>query len=223
MRLVSLVPSSTETLLALGGDVVACTRFCEQPGIATVGGTKNPDVAAIVALVPDLVVMDVEENRREDHDALVAAGVAVLATDVRSVADARKATMTLAAAAGVPTPEAWDLPAQVSPTRSAVVPIWRRPWMLLGEGTYGTSVLAHLGISVAAPSGKYPTVELDEIATEPDLVVVPSEPYSFAARHVAELAQRFPSSRVVEVDGQDLLWWGSRTPAALHRLETVLA
>ena len=69
MRVVSLVPSSTETLLALGVDVVACTRFCEQPAIPHVGGTKNPDIAAIVALAPDLVVLDEEENRREDADA----------------------------------------------------------------------------------------------------------------------------------------------------------
>ena len=71
-RLVSLVPSATETLLALGADVVACTRFCEQPAARHVGGTKNPDVAAIVALAPDVVVVDEEENRREDADALAA-------------------------------------------------------------------------------------------------------------------------------------------------------
>ena len=71
MRVVSLVPSSTETLLALAADVVACTRFCEQPDLFHVGGTKNPDIDAIVELRPDLVVMDREENRIEDHDALV--------------------------------------------------------------------------------------------------------------------------------------------------------
>ena len=63
MRIVSLVPSSTETLLDLGADVVACTRFCEQPDIAHVGGTKNPDVDAIIRMAPDLVVVDREENR----------------------------------------------------------------------------------------------------------------------------------------------------------------
>ena len=77
MRVVSLVPSATETLLAWGVTPVACTRFCEQPAIRAVGGTKNPDVAAIVELAPDLVVVDEEENRREDHDALVEAGLEV--------------------------------------------------------------------------------------------------------------------------------------------------
>ena len=76
-RVVSLVPSATETLRAWGVEPVACTRFCEQPDLPTVGGTKDPDVAAIAALAPDLVVVDREENRREDHDALVDAGLAV--------------------------------------------------------------------------------------------------------------------------------------------------
>lgn len=221
MRLVSLVPSSTETLLALGADVVACTRFCEQPGVLTVGGTKNPDVEAIVALAPDLVVMDAEENRREDHDAVIAAGLAVLATDVSSLADAGRAMSSLSAAAGVAAPE-WILPDARPVTRTAVVPIWRRPWMLLGRHTYGASVLAHLGVGVVSPPGKYPTVELDAHDLTPDLVVVPSEPYPFAPRHVDELRRAFPTSAVVEVDGQDLFWWGSRTPDALRRLGAVL-
>ncbi|MFS8586549.1 MAG: helical backbone metal receptor, partial [Acidimicrobiia bacterium] len=74
-RVVSLVPSVTETLLAWGVTPVACTRFCEQPDLPHVGGTKDPDVAAIADLAPDLVVMCVEENRREDADALAEAGV----------------------------------------------------------------------------------------------------------------------------------------------------
>ena len=74
-RVVSLVPSVTETLLAWGVTPVACTRFCEQPDLPHVGGTKDPDVDAIVALAPDLVVMCVEENRWEDAAALSAAGL----------------------------------------------------------------------------------------------------------------------------------------------------
>src|SRR3954469_11976792 len=77
MRVVSLVPSITETLLAWGIEPVACTRFCEQPSLVHVGGTKDPDVDAIGRLVPDLVVVNDEENRREDAAALEAAGLAV--------------------------------------------------------------------------------------------------------------------------------------------------
>ena len=87
MRVVSLVPSATESLIALGMTPVACTRFCEQPDLPTVGGTKNPDVNAIVALEPDLVVVNDEENRREDADALVAAGVTVHSMSPRAVGE----------------------------------------------------------------------------------------------------------------------------------------
>jgi ABC-type hemin transport system substrate-binding protein len=96
MKVVTLVPSVTETLLAWGITPVACTRFCEQPSLVHVGGTKNPDVAAIVALAPDLVVVNDEENRREDADALAVAGIAVHSCSPRSVDDVPAALADLA-------------------------------------------------------------------------------------------------------------------------------
>ena len=191
-RVVSLVPSATETLLAIGADVVACTRFCEQPGLLTVGGTKNPDVDAIVALAPDLVVVDEEENRREDADALVAAGVELLVTSVRSVADALRATARLAAATDRPQPPELAVPGPTGGpvTATAFVPIWRRPWMTINADTYGASLLAALGIELvtAGAPERYPTVQLGDIAaTSPTFVLVPSEPYEFTDGHVAEL------------------------------------
>lgn len=220
IRVVSLVPSVTETLRAWGVDPVACTRFCEQPDLPAVGGTKNPDLEAIVALRPDLVVLDEEENRREDHDALVAAGLPVLALAVRSVAHLDDQLPRLAAAVDV----AWS-PPPVAPLpaldRRAVVPIWRRPWMVLGWPTYGASLLAQLGVEVVPTgAGPYPQVDLDQLADlQPDVVAVPSEPYSFRDEHLVELETIAPVQRV---DGQDLFWWGARTPAALARLATVL-
>ena len=100
LRVVSLVPSVTESLLAWGVRPVAVTRFCEQPALRAVGGTKDPDVAAIVDLAPDLVVVNDEENRREDADALAAAGLRVHVTHVESVADVDPTLDALAAAVG---------------------------------------------------------------------------------------------------------------------------
>jgi ABC-type Fe3+-hydroxamate transport system substrate-binding protein len=220
-RVVSLVPSATETLLALGADVVACTRFCEQPEMRHVGGTKNPDIAAIVALRPDLVVLDEEENRREDADALAAAGVSQLVTSVRSVDDAISAVGVLAAGAGVAAP-ALQLPAARPPAeRRALVPIWRRPWMSINADTYGASALAHVGVELvtATVPDRYPTIELATVDA-PDLVLVPSEPYAFADAHVDELRRAFPDALVERIDGQDLFWWGTRTPGALDRLSS---
>jgi len=219
-RVVSLVPSITETLLAWGVTPMACTRFCEQPGLSHVGGTKDPDLDAIVGLRPDLVVMDAEENRREDHDALFDAGLSVHATAVRSLADLDEQLPALADLVGA----TWTpLGAPPSPevSRRAFVPIWKRPWMSLGGPTYGASLLRSLGVAeVTAARGRYPEVTLEEVAAlAPDLVVAPDEPYPFGERHRVELEQVAP---VVFVDGRDLLWWGERTRAARGRLSRLL-
>jgi ABC-type hemin transport system substrate-binding protein len=223
-RVVSLVPSSTETLLALGANVVACSKYCEQPHLVHVGGTKNPDVGAIVALDPDVVILDREENRIEDHDQLRARGVEVFVSDVTDVASALGVVSDLARLARVSVGELARSPLR-SPAgdveRTAFVPIWRRPWMTISSATYGASVLAHLGVGLAdvGDGSVYPTVELAEVAiARPDLVLVPSEPYEFGAAHLEELAAAIPGARVIEVDGQDLFWWGVRTPAAIGRL-----
>ncbi len=225
-RIVSLVPSTTETLLALGADVVACTRFCEQPQLAHVGGTKNPDIDAIVALEPDIVVLDREENRLEDHDELVRRGVPVLVSEVRTVDGALALVDELCDRFGLTRPVSFDgvVPAgAASARRTAFVPIWRRPWMSINAGTYGGSLLALLDVDLvtAGSESAYPVVELDQIA-RPDLVLVPSEPYDFTEAHVDELRGVFPEARVVRVDGQDLFWWGIRTPDAIRRLARVL-
>src|SRR5690606_30343874 len=162
-RVVSLVPSVTETLLAWGVTPVACTRFCEQPDLPHVGGTKDPDVAAIAALDVDLVVMCVEENRREDAEALAATGVTTAALSIDGVTDVGPALTMLGSLAGaegraaadvealgraagaVPTPDpAFDVPA---PRLRAFVPIWKRPWMSLAGETYGSSLLAAIGVA----------------------------------------------------------------------------
>jgi ABC-type Fe3+-hydroxamate transport system substrate-binding protein len=220
-RVVSLVPSVTETLLAWGIRPVACTRFCEQPDLPHVGGTKDPVIRDIVDLAPDLVVVDEEENRRQDHDELVAAGIPVHVLAVRDLAGLNSQMTSLAAAVGA----VWEPvgPAvEPAPTRLAWVPIWKRPWMALGEPTYGSAVLRALGIAnLAAAAGAYPEVD-PEAARDAgaDLVVAPSEPYPFGERHRGELERAARDVRFV--DGRDLLWWGTRTRGALERLATAL-
>jgi ABC-type Fe3+-hydroxamate transport system substrate-binding protein len=221
MRIVSLVPSVTETLSWWGRTPVACTRFCERPDLVSVGGTKNPDVERIVALAPDLVVLDVEENRREDYEALLERGMTVHATRVRDLTDVDPMMGELAERVDA----RWrplEVGEALATKRSAFVPIWRRPWMALGAPTYGTSLLAHLGVAnVFAHDGPYPQVEL-ELARErrPDVVLAPSEPFPFGDRQRAELEFVAP---MTPLDGQDLFWWGERTRGALIRLGDVLA
>jgi ABC-type Fe3+-hydroxamate transport system substrate-binding protein len=221
VRVVSLVPSITETLLAWGIEPVACTRFCEQPSFTHVGGTKDPDVEAITTLAPDLVLMNDEENRLEDHETLVAAGLDVHVVRINAVDDVVPALRALAERVDVDfTP--FELAPPRPPVRRAFVPIWRRPWMTIGAGTYGSSVLAHVGVvNVFAEHARYPEITLDDAATRaPDVILAPSEPYPVRERHRAELEAVAP---VVFIDGQDLFWWGARTPAAIRRLQDALA
>ena len=112
-----------------------------------------------------------------------------------------------------------------APRRTFVL-VWRRPWMTLAGDTYGSSLLHLLGcFNVFTGQGvRYPTVELAEAAgRKPDLVLLPTEPYPFKERHVAEVAEGIPDAAVTIVDGQDLFWWGIRTPGAVERLAAAIA
>lgn len=224
VRVVSLVPSVTETLRAWGVEPIACTRFCEQPDLPHVGGTKDPDHAAIAALAPDLVVLCEEENRSADATAFEARGQAMHVIRLHSVDDVADELARLARAVGIdPPPFTLPDPATLpSLELRAFVPIWRRPWMSIAGNTYASSLLERLGVrNVYGRSGRtdaqrYPDVTLEETeALRPDVVLAPSEPYPFRERHIAELSRVAP---VVLIDGQDLLWWGVRTPDALRRL-----
>jgi ABC-type Fe3+-hydroxamate transport system substrate-binding protein len=233
VRIVSLVPSATETLRALGVEPIACTRFCEQPDLPTVGGTKDPHVDDVVALRPDLVVVNDEENRLEDADALRAAGLTLHSMSPRSVADVGPAVVALAVAVDTPVPRPfgrWDAWLAALPKRSAPRPVavlvWRRPWMTMNAGTYGSSFLAQLGLDnvFASEPTRYPEITLEAVAARrPELVLLPSEPYPFAARHVPEVEAAVPATPIELVDGRDLYWWGIRTPAALPRLGRALS
>jgi len=234
MRVVSLVPSLTETAISMGVTPVACTRFCEQPQLRHVGGTKNPDLDAVLALRPDMVLMDREENRREDAEALRSAGIDVHVTAVRSVADVAPMLVLLATRLAVRY-EPVD-PVEVDPVEAelaslaecerttsltAFVPIWRRPWMTISSETYGSSLLAAIGVAnvFAGHPDPYPTVTLDDVsAASPRIVLLPSEPYSFEPRHLDEIRAALPGVITLPIDGQDLFWWGARTASAVGRL-----
>lgn len=224
MRVVSLVPSVTESLLAWGVEPVACTRFCEQPQLVHVGGTKDPDIEAIVRLRPDVVVVDREENRREDAERLVECGMVVVDLHVTSLATAVSETARLARRVGVTfaAPEF----TRRQPTLRAFVPIWRKPWMTFNASTYGASMLASIGIDIshASSTESYPVIAADELADlRVDVVLLPTEPYAFADRHVAEVSNLTGVDDVRIVDGRDLFWWGTRTFAARQRLARQLS
>ncbi len=229
-RVVSLVPSLSETLVAWGVEPLAVTRFCELPGRRTVGGTKNPDVEAIAGLAPDLVLVDREENRREDAEAMEAAGLRLWVSAVRSVSDVAPMLADLRGALGLGGAtvegEGDDAAGVEAPARERKlrvwVPIWRRPWMAVNDDTYGGSVLAVCGVTnvLGDRPDRYPEVDLAEVAAlAPDVTLAPSEPYPWAERHRHLFEEVAP---MVLVDGKDLFWWGFRTAGALARLRSRL-
>jgi ABC-type Fe3+-hydroxamate transport system substrate-binding protein len=239
-RIVSLVPSLTELLASwgLGERLAGRTRYCEEPRelmsrVETVGGTKNPDVSRIVELRPDLVVVNREENRREDYEALIAAGLAVHVTHPRTVAEAADMFRALGAVVGAS--EAAEALAARSRAALAAAeasrperpvptfcPIWRNPWMTFSERTYIGDMLTVAGLANVfggADSPDFFDVDLGEARRRaPTLVLLPDEPYVFEEKHVKELTDFGFRGRFELVSGKDLSWYGPRMPDAVTRL-----
>jgi ABC-type Fe3+-hydroxamate transport system substrate-binding protein len=225
---VSLVPSLTEAVAATAPHLlVGATDWCSHPAdldVPRVGGTKWPDVARVLALRPDLVLANAEENREADVAALRAAGVRVLVTAPATVPQALDELGRVCDVLGAGDPPwlraaraAWADPPRLAPVR-AVVPIWRRPWMVLGRDTFAGDVLARLGVvNVFAGSvDRYPRLGRDEPATvAAELVVLPDEPYAFTPDDGPEA---WPQARPAFVSGRHLTWYGpslAEAPAVL--------
>ncbi|MGW2562211.1 helical backbone metal receptor [Streptomyces sp. NPDC001514] len=231
-RVVSLVPSLTEAVaVSAPGLLAGVTDWCTHPAdldAVRVGGTKNPDVPAITALAPDLVIANEEENRAPDIAALRAAGLDVLVTEVRTLPQAFTELERVLRACGVGRPrwidEAQAAWAAVEPgeVRRAVVPVWRRPWMVLGRDTFAGDLLARLGVEnvYGGHPERYPRIPLDELnAAGADLVVLPDEPYRFTADDGPEA---FPGLPAALVDGRMLTWYGPSLAAAPAALRAAL-
>lgn len=234
-RVVSLVPSLTESVaVTRPGALVGATEWCTYPeglDVDRVRGTKNPNVAAIVALRPDLVLANQEENRRKDVETLRAAGVNVWVTVIRSL-DEAFASLGRLFADGLQWPEpawlsdaqrVWARPAEVAV--QSVIPVWRDPWMVVGSDTFTGDLGARLGLRnlYGDSADRYPRVELDDLlARRPELVVLPDEPYPFTAADGPEVFQG-SGARVALVDGRSLTWYGPSLATARQTLEAQLA
>jgi ABC-type Fe3+-hydroxamate transport system substrate-binding protein len=233
-RVVSLVPSLTESVAVTRPDALAgATDWCTHPAdldVPRVRGTKNPDLAAIRALGPDLVLANQEENRRLDVERLRAAGIPVWVTVIQTVDQAMASLHRMfGTALGWPVPDwltaaeqVWAEPAPTARVRT-VIPIWRDPWMVVGSATFTGDVAARLGLDnvYGDDPGRYPHADLDEIAArDPELVVLPDEPYAFSADDGPEV---FPGRRVALVEGRALTWYGPSLVTARDTLRAQLA
>lgn len=232
-RIVSLCPSLTETLYALGLDkeVVGRTRFCIHPGdrvkqAVRVGGTKEIKFDRLHQLQPDLIIAEKEENTRE-MVAELDQHYPVWVANVKDESSALEMILSLGKLTGK-TKEgtaltnrivaSWkDLP-QITQSSKALYFIWQNPIMSVGAGTFIDAVLGRLGFeNILSSLGKdrYPTLEPSEIAgLNPDYILLSSEPYPFEEKHIAYFQSLCPHAKVMCVDGEMFSWYGSRMELA---------
>ncbi len=234
---VSLVPSLTEAIeITLPGLLIGATDYCVQPStldVTRIGGSKYPRIDDVLTLQPDLVLANVEENRAEDVHRLRAAGIPVWVTEAPTTVPAALHSLRrlLAEAFSVDAPP-WLTAAEriwqpVRPTWArALVPVWRRPWVVLGRDTFAGDVLRRQGVANALDTDqqRYPRPRLAELQTmltsgQADLVVLPDEPYAFTADDGPEA---FPGARYALVSGRYLTWWGPSLVDAHTHLTSAL-
>lgn len=227
-RVVSLVPSLTETLFDLGAgdDVVAVTDFCifpENLDRPRVGGTKNPRIDAIRALEPDLVHVNLEENLRRHADE-IASFALLFASEPKSVEDVAALIETLGTIHGR-ADRAAELVAELRRELSLMprrpftfaVPIWKKPWMWCGGDTYVSRLVeAAGGTNVLAAMSRYPTIDPSSI--DADVIFLPDEPYAFTA----EDASLFGPRAIGPFPGHLFTWHGTRTILGLRWLREAL-
>jgi ABC-type Fe3+-hydroxamate transport system substrate-binding protein len=238
-RIVSLVPSQTEFLADLGleREVVGITKFCTRPAEwfsakPRVGGTKTIDFQKISALAPDLIVGNKEENERTQIE-LLATEYPVWLSDVATLEGAFDMMLRLGALVGkdaAATQMATEIKADFAalqpvqgPAPTAAYLIWRKPYMVAAGGTFIDAMLRTAGFANAfADQMRYPEVGPEALAVaRPDVLLLSSEPYPFAEKHLAELRAICPKAQVRLVDGEVFSWYGSRlrhAPAYFRQL-----
>lgn len=225
MRIVSLVPSITQTLFDFGLDyseIVGRTKFCIHPSdrvteVPIVGGTKNLKLEKIRALKPDLIIANKEENEREQVLELEK-NYKIWLTDISTLEDHVKFLSELGQLLGKPDKAAcfikqtYDIfnglqPAMTVPTAYL---IWKEPYMTVGADTFIHEIMTRLGFgNIFQDQTRYPTVEISDLK-EARLILLSSEPYPFRQKHIAELREYLPDTTIMLADGEAFSWYGTR-------------
>jgi ABC-type Fe3+-hydroxamate transport system substrate-binding protein len=234
-RVVSLVPSITETLfdLGVGARVAGITDWCifpESLDLPRVGGTKNPRIEEIRALEPDLVHMNLEENLKRHADA-IEEFAHVFVSEPKSPRDVVRLLGDLGwihACQGVASERVGELEAELRRpplnSFSFACPIWKSPWMWCGGDTYLSSLVESIGgRNVLGDRERYPSLELDWVVDlEPDVVLLPDEPFAFSPQDAMELASSVRGRIVGPFPGHLVTWHGTRTLLGLRALRELL-
>ncbi|MGB1311773.1 MAG: helical backbone metal receptor [Leucothrix sp.] len=240
-RIVSLVPSQTELLFAMGAgeSVVGITKFCTEPSesvavIKKVGGTKQFDFAAIAALKPDLIIGNKEENYPEGIEQL-AQDYPVWMSDIVTLEDSLAMIRGLGELSGK-VHEAAEMANTISnrfnelrdqsfPPAKVAYFIWQKPYMVAGGDTFIDDMLQYGGMHNAfATTARYPEITTDElVGSEVEVILLSSEPFPFREKHLQAFQAALPDKKIILVDAMPFSWYGSqllRTPAYLRELRT---
>lgn len=244
VRIVSLVPSITETLFALDldGHIVGRTGFCIHPAgkvrrVAKVGGTKDVKLDVVQALAPSHVIVNIDENTRETVDALrgFAQPPAVVVTHPNAPEDNFALYRLLGGIFGRRAGaemlcdrlriELESCAHGVWSRETVLYLIWKDPWMTVASDTYIARTLACVGWIVERPAGgrvgaaRYPTIDLQAEVARVDRVLLSTEPYMFRETHVAALRRQFPQRQIELIDGEMTSWYGVRAIEGLAQLQ----
>jgi len=244
VRIVSLVPSLTETLFALGltcDEVVGRTAWCIHPknivdDVMVIGGTKTPNLGKIRKLNPDLIVMDKEENPFSVYQTLTDEGYTIFVSEVTSPNDVPRMLQELGKVCNKESvgeelaskcKDSLESLSQNKPSVKTVPLIWHKPLMAVSPSKYPGAILTSVGFNVVntKPQGNgYPEISIEDfIEHEIELILLTSEPHNFSTEEGVSIVEKIVSAggvspKVAHIDGEDLTWFGSRTSSALTRL-----
>ncbi|WP_261387425.1 helical backbone metal receptor [Chitinophaga pinensis] len=239
-RIISVVPSQTELLYDLGLDeeVVGITKFCVHPEQwfrqkQRIGGTKQLHLEEILALQPDLVIANKEENTAADIRYLMER-VPVWVSDIQMMEDAVEMIIKVGEITGRHE-QALQISKDISIRFSDLLKntahskklrtayfIWRDPWMVAGGDTFIHHIMTeYCGLeNVFAGNPRYPEVDAGSLLSSGcQVILLSSEPYPFKEKHIAELAELVPGARIMLVDGEMFSWYGSRLGKAAGYLQ----
>jgi len=225
-RIVSLVPSQTEFLHALGleDEVVGITKFCTHPSEwfrskKRVGGTKNVDIEKVKTLQPDLIIGNKEENSKEDIEALKSI-CPVWMSDIYNLNDAIEMMRKIGEVTSK-TIQSTEIICKIqsdfnsffnqsNTSESVLYLIWKNPYIAVGKQTFIDDMIQRIGLTNFISEERYPEVDFSKLENHPDHIFLSSEPFPFKEEHIEELQGKFPNSKIQLVDGELFSWYGSR-------------
>ncbi len=223
MRIISLVPSITETLIDLAPEmVIGRTKFCIHPAdfvkkLPVVGGTKNFHPEKVRELRPDLVIVNKEENEKEPVEELMK-DLNVMVTNIKNLDDNYKLIRELGEIVGQQkkaeeicqkTIRIFEENHLKQSIRTGYM-IWRKPYMTVGGDSFVNHILEMLGfINIFNDRKRYPEIELKEL-DETELIILSTEPYPFSEKHIPEFSSELPDKKIIVADGEAFAWFGSR-------------